>query len=70
MPLIPIRQNLIYQAHHQELFAYIMEKPFNFSSISQKMMWQKVWVHLTSKRSLEVKNMQKQENMLDSVKTK
>jgi hypothetical protein len=32
--------------------------------------WQKIWVRLTSGRSLEVKNMQKQEYLLRSVKTK
>jgi hypothetical protein len=40
------------------------------SSISQKVTWQKVWVRLTFGRSLEVKNMQKQENLLRGVKTK
>jgi hypothetical protein len=38
--------------------------------ILEKMMWQKEWVRLTSGRSLKVKNMQKQANMLHSVKTK
>jgi hypothetical protein len=34
----------------------------------KKVTWQKVWVHLTSERSLKLKNMQKQENLLRSVK--
>jgi hypothetical protein len=38
--------------------------------IPEKMMLQKDWVHLTSRRSLNVKNMQKQENLLRNVKTK
>jgi hypothetical protein len=33
------------------------------------MMWQKVWVPLMSRRSLKVKNMQKQGNLIHSVKT-
>jgi hypothetical protein len=36
----------------------------------EKVTWQKNWVLLTFGRFLEVKNMQKQENMLHSVKTK
>jgi hypothetical protein len=35
----------------------------------EKMTWQRFWVHLTSDRSLKLKNMQKQENLLRSVKT-
>jgi hypothetical protein len=38
--------------------------------IPEKMMLQNDWVHLTSRRSLNVKNMQKQENLLRSSKTK
>jgi hypothetical protein len=36
----------------------------------EKMMWQKHWVRLMSGKFLKVKNMQKQENLLCSVKTK
>jgi hypothetical protein len=43
---------------------------FSCDSISQKIMWQKDWVRLKSRRSLKVKNMQKQGNLLQSVKTK
>jgi hypothetical protein len=43
---------------------------FSRSSISKNMMWQTVWVRLTSRRSLKVKNMQKRRNQLCSVKTK
>jgi hypothetical protein len=36
----------------------------------EKMMWQNDWARLTSGRSLKMKNMQKQENLLRSAKTK
>jgi hypothetical protein len=36
----------------------------------KKMMWQEEWVCLMSERPLKVKNMQKQENLLSSIKTK
>jgi hypothetical protein len=38
------------------------------SSISQKITWQKDWVHLTSERSLQVKNVQKRKSV-SNVKT-
>jgi hypothetical protein len=53
---------------------HLVASPIDFflsrSSISKKMMWKKYWVHLTVGRSLKVKNMQKQSNLLRSAKTK
>jgi hypothetical protein len=43
---------------------------FSCSLIFQKMMWKKYWVHLTSIRSLKVKNVQKQENPFHGVISK
>jgi hypothetical protein len=49
--------------------------PIDFSSHGlifpkKNMMWQKDWVCLTSRRSVKVKNMQNQGNLLHGVKTK
>jgi hypothetical protein len=52
------------------LVEFFIDFFFSRSSISQKIMWQKDWVRLKSRRSLKVKNMQKQGNLLRSVKTK
>jgi hypothetical protein len=52
---------------------FLVASPIDFffsrSSISQKMMWQKVWVSLTSVRPLKLKNMQKQGNLIRCVKS-
>jgi hypothetical protein len=52
------------------LVAVLVDFFFSRSSKSQKKSVAKNWVCLTSERSLEVKNMKKQENLLRSVKIK
>jgi hypothetical protein len=52
----------------------LLRSPLTFSShgllFREKITWQKHWVYLMFEGSLNVKNMQKQANLLHSVKTK
>jgi hypothetical protein len=52
------------------LVAFPVDFFFSGLLFPEKITWQKVWVRLTSGRSMEVKNMQKEGNLLRSVKTK